>query len=129
MCITTNYNNYVNVNKERSEENSKILLKFIKEWIVDQFKSFLDQSDHDHLYHTPVHPAYQDFINPERSGQKKILAWELLVLLTIPWLVFVLILWKHKKVTFGPLKSKEKISTNQQSTQYTEHIQFPRQSG
>ena len=70
-----------NVNKERSEENSKILLKFIKEWKVDQFNSLLDQSDHEHLYHTPAHTAHKDFVNPERSEQKKIFAWELLVLL------------------------------------------------
>ena len=36
-----------------------------------QFHWFLDQSDHKHLYHPPVHPAHPVFVNPERSGQKK----------------------------------------------------------
>ena len=39
---------------------------------MNQFNSFLDQSDHEHLYHTPAHPAHPDLVDPERSGQKKI---------------------------------------------------------
>ena len=39
---------------------------------MDQFNSLLDQSDHEHLYHTPAHTAHKDFVNPERSEQKKI---------------------------------------------------------
>ena len=39
---------------------------------MDQFNSLLDQSDHEQLYHTPAHTAHKDFVNPERSEQKKI---------------------------------------------------------
>ena len=39
---------------------------------MSQIHRFLDQSDHKHSYHPPVHSAHPDLVNPECSGQKKI---------------------------------------------------------
>ena len=58
----------VNVNKENG---SLIRFKFIKVWKVHRFRWFVDQSEHKYLNHLPISPAHPDFVNSDRSGQKK----------------------------------------------------------